>query len=106
VTPSAKRSGAPKTKEQKRAEAEARNKANAATRDIRKQIQKLDRKLELAQARMDELLALMADPDFYINEDASTDAIAEHGRLKRDIEEMEASWFELNEQLEEVLANQ
>jgi ATP-binding cassette subfamily F protein 3 len=106
VTPSAKRSGAPKTKEQKRAEAEARNKANAATRDIRKQIQKLDRKLELAQARIDELLALMADPDFYINEDASTDAIAEHGRLKRDIEEMEASWFELNEQLEEVLANQ
>ena len=66
----APRGSAPKTKEQKRREAEARNRAYAALKGHRKRIAELDKQMERDNARMAELLELMADPDFYINEDA------------------------------------
>lgn len=99
----APRASAPKTKEQKRREAEARNRAYAALKNHRKRIAELDRQLERDNARMKELLELMADPDFYINEAESSDAIAEHGKLKARIAAAEEEWFLLNEELEEEM---
>lgn len=102
----APRASAPKTKEQKRREAEARNRAYAAFKNHRKRIAELDRQLERDNARMKELLELMADPDFYINEAESSDAIAEHGKLKARIAAAEEEWFLLNEELEEEMRKQ
>ncbi len=102
----AKRGSAPKTKEQKRREAEARNRAYAALKDHRRRIAQLDKQLEQDNARMAELLEKMADPDFYINEEASSDAVAEHTKLKRRIAEAEEEWFLLNEELEAEMARQ
>lgn len=102
----APRASAPKTKEQKRREAEARNRAYAALKNHRKRITELDRQLERDNARMKELLELMADPDFYINEAESSDAIAEHGKLKARIAAAEEEWFLLNEELEEEMRKQ
>ena len=102
----APRASAPKTKEQKRREAEARNRAYAALKNHRKRIAALDRQLERDNARMKELLELMADPDFYINEAESSDAIAEHGKLKARIAAAEEEWFLLNEELEEEMRKQ
>lgn len=102
----APRASAPKTKEQKRREAEARNRAYAALKNHRKRIAELDRQLERDNARMKELLELMADPDFYINEAESSDAIAEHGKLKARIAAAEGEWFLLNEELEEEMRKQ
>ncbi|WP_418617999.1 ABC-F family ATP-binding cassette domain-containing protein [Slackia isoflavoniconvertens] len=102
----APRASAPKTKEQKRREAEARNRAYAALKNHRKRIAELDRQLERDNARMKELLELMADPDFYINEAESSDAIAEHGKLKARIVAAEEEWFLLNEELEEEMRKQ
>lgn len=102
----APRASAPKTKEQKRREAEARNRAYAALKNHRKRIAELDRQLERDNARMKELLELMADPDFYINEAESSDAIAEHGKLKACIAAAEEEWFLLNEELEEEMRKQ
>ncbi len=102
----APRGSAPKTKEQKRREAEARNRAYAALKNHRKRIAELDSQLERDNARLAELLQMMADPDFYINEDASSDAIAEHGKLKARIAAAEEEWFVLNEELEEEMRKQ
>lgn len=102
----APRASAPKTKEQKRREAEARNRAYAALKNHRKRIAELDRQLERDNERMKELLELMADPDFYINEAESSDAIAEHGKLKARIAAAEEEWFLLNEELEEEMRKQ
>ena len=102
----APRASAPKTKEQKRREAEARNRAYAALKNHRKRIAELDRQLERDNARMKELLELMADPGFYINEAESSDAIAEHGKLKARIAAAEEEWFLLNEELEEEMRKQ
>ena len=102
----APRESAPKTKEQKRREAEARNRAYAALKNHRKRIAELDRQMERDNARMAELLELMADPDFYINEDASSDAIAEHAKLKARLAAAEEEWFTLTEELEAEMAKQ
>ena len=102
----APRESAPKTKEQKRREAEARNRAYAALKNHRKRIAELDRQMERDNARMAELLELMADPDFYINEDASSDAVAEHAKIKQRLAAAEEEWFALTEELEEEMARQ
>ena len=102
----APRESAPKTKDQKRREAEARNRAYAALKNHRKRIAELDRQMERDNARMAELLELMADPDFYINEDASSDAVAEHAKIKQRLAAAEEEWFSLTEELEEEMARQ
>lgn len=102
----APRASAPKSKEQKRREAEARNRAYAALKHHRKRIAELDAQMERDNARMTELLSLMADPDFYINESASSDAVAEHASLKKRLAAAEEEWFELTEELEAEMARQ
>ena len=102
----APRGSAPKTKDQKRKEAEARNRAYAALKNHRKRIEQLDRQMAQDSERMDELMALMADPSFYTNEDASSDAIAEHAKLKQRLTAAEEEWFMLTEELEEELRRQ
>ena len=106
ISLTAPRESAPKSKEQKRREAQARNRAYAALKGHRKRIAELDKLLEKDNARMDEIMALLADPDFYINESDSSDVIAEHARLKQRISAEEDEWFTLNEELEEELKRQ
>ena len=55
---------------------------------------------------MEEVLALLADPDFYTREEGTSDVIAEHAELKQRIEHAEAEWLELNEELEAEIARQ
>ena len=95
-----------KTKEQKRREAEARNRAYAASKIQRKRIAQLDKQLERDNARMGELLSMLADPSFYVNEDATSDVVAEHAKLKARIAAAEEEWFELNEEVEQEVARQ
>ena len=102
----AEKGSAPKSKEQKRREAEARNRVYAALKHHRARIAELDAQLERDNARMEEVLALLADPDFYTREDATSDVIAEHAQLKARIEHAEEEWLLLNEEIEEEMARQ
>jgi ATP-binding cassette subfamily F protein 3 len=102
----APKGSAPKSKEQKRREAQARNRAYAALKNHRKRIAELDRLLERDNKRMDEIMAILADPNFYTNEDSTTDVIAEHAQLKKRIAEEEDEWFTLSEELEEEMKRQ
>ena len=100
------RSSAPKSKEQKRREAEARNRVYAALKNQRKRLAELDDALARDNARMAEIIELLSDPDFYINEAQSSDVIGEHARLKQRIAAEEDEWIELSEQIEAELARQ
>ena len=102
----APRASAPKTKEQKRREAEARNRAYAALKNQRKRIAELDKQLERDNARMAEIMEMLADPDFYTNEASTSDVIAEHAKLKARIEAAEEEWLLLNEEVESEIAKQ
>lgn len=100
------RGSAPKTKEQKRKEAVARNKAYAALKHHRKRLAELDAQMEADNARMAALLGLMSDPSFYINEEASSDAVAEHAQLKKRLTDAEEEWLSLSDELEQELKRQ
>lgn len=99
----APRGSAPKSKEQKRLEAQARNRAYAALKEQRKRVKELDALIERETARMEEILALLADPAFYTNEDASSDVIAEHAVLKQTLAAHEEEWILLSEEIEEEM---
>lgn len=96
----------PKTKEQKRAEAERRNQLYAALKNQRKRIAELDKFIETEQKRMDELTSAMADPAFYEDAERSTEAIAEHALLKKRLAEHEEEWIALSEEVEEAMREQ
>lgn len=98
--PDASKGSAPKSKEQKRREAQARNRAYAALKTQRKRVQELDRLIAQESARMEEVMALLADPSFYTNEEASSDVIAEHAQLKKSLSAHEEEWIELSELIE------
>ena len=105
-TLTAPKASAPKTKEQKRREAEARNRAYAALKNQRKRIAELDKLLEHDNARMEQIMGILADPDFYVNEDNTTDVITEHAQLKKRIADEEEEWLALTEELEEEMRRQ
>ena len=102
----APRGSAPKTKEQKRREAEARNRAYAALKGHRKRLEELDRQMERDRKRLDEVLETLADPDFYTSEASTSDVIAEHAQLKQRLAAAEEEWLLLSEELEEMARQQ
>ena len=48
-------------------------------------------------------MTLLADPDFYTNEDSSSDVIAEHAKLKQSLSAHEEEWIMLSEEIEEEM---
>lgn len=90
----------PKTKEQKRIEAEERRKRSEATKQLRERIATLDAEMESDQLRIDELLAIMSDSKFYMTADDPTALIQEHAMLKDRLARDEEEWLLLTEELE------
>lgn len=86
-----------KTKEQKRAEAEARNALYQKTKLAKADLQRTEKELEVARARHEELMLMMADPAFYERVFESEAAVAEYAELKRTIPVLEERWIELSE---------
>ena len=95
----------PKTKEQKRAEAEARNRAYSATKDGKKRLAALDAELAKSQTRYDELVELMATPDLYADQAAFDAALAEYTALKTRLPGLEEEWIALTEEIERLVAD-
>ncbi len=94
----------PKTKEQKRAEAEARNRAYRVTKDRKVRLAVVEGELESAQARHDELVELMADPGLYADPAAFEAAMAEYADLKSRLPGLESEWIALSEEIERLSA--
>lgn len=92
--------GGRKTREQKRAEAEARNRAYRATRDIKVRLDAVEADLTRAQSRYDELVELMASPHLYADPAAFDAALSEFNAVKALIPGLEEEWMSLTEQIE------
>lgn len=91
---------APKTREEKRNEAEARNRRSKATRELSAQVKALDAEVSRTQARHDELVEQLADESTYANPSTFESAMAEYSEIKPRLKELEASWVEAAERLE------
>jgi ATP-binding cassette subfamily F protein 3 len=90
----------PKTKDQKRAEAERRNRAYRVTKERKAQARRLESELEAAQGRHDELVALMATAELYADPKAFEAAIAEYNALKAALPGLEEEWMRLADEIE------
>lgn len=91
-----------KTKEQRRAEAEARNAASKAMRSTKKRLKEVEAALEPAHKRYDELMELMASEELYANAKKFDEAMSEYNALKKKIPALEEEWLELSTALEEA----
>lgn len=89
--------GGHKSKEQKRAEAQARAELSRRLGAEKKRLTRLESDLEKANARYQELMDLMASEDLYEDKDAFDKALAEYNQLKPKISRLEEEWLELSE---------
>ncbi len=92
-----------KTKEQRRAEAEARNAANKAVRAEKKRLKQVEAELKPAQDRYKELVAQMADEELYNDSERFDKCMKEYNALSKRIPQLEEEWLELTEKIEESL---
>src|SRR5450759_742854 len=102
AVPEAARSGGRKTKGQKRAEAEARNRASSSTGKVRKRLTQVEGELAAAVADHDRLVEVMASPALYADPEAFTDAMARFTAVKSAKSALEAEWVALSEELERL----
>ena len=93
-----------KSREQKRGEAEQRNRRYRGTRDARRRFEAVESELEGLTARHEELLGLLADPGLYADKERFAAAMAGYAETKQRIETLEAEWVLLAEQIERTEA--
>ena len=96
----ATKGSAPKTKEQKRAEAEARNRAYRLLKRERARLAEVEAQMEADDARHAELMELMADESLYADKERFDACLAEYNELKVRMPKLEAEWLELSATIE------
>lgn len=89
-----------KTKEQRRAEAEERNRRSRALRETKKRLDEVEAALTPAHKRYDELMTLMADEALYNDQQKFDECMTEYQALSKKIPALEAEWLELSEKME------
>lgn len=93
-----------KTREQRRAEAEARAALNKRLKKTRDRLNTVDCDLEKKRARYQELMELMASEELYADQERFNAALAEYNELKKAIPALEDEWLELSTTIEEETA--
>ena len=96
----ATKGSAPKTKEQKSAEAEARNRAYRLLKKERARLAEVELQMEADDARHAELMELMADESLYADKERFDACLAEYNELKARMPKLEAEWLELSATIE------
>ena len=92
-----------KTKEQKRAEAENRNKAFQGSHRMKKQLACIESEIDEAEKGLQGLIEALADPDLYQDKRRFFEARDAHAQAKRKVEELTAEWERLSETLQETV---
>ena len=95
----------PKSKEQKRAEAEARSKAYRSGKGERGRLGEVEAEVAAVQQTHDSLLARLGEPELYANKAAFDAAMVEYGTVKSRLAVLEREWLELSETIEEIDAD-
>jgi ATP-binding cassette, subfamily F, member 3 len=89
-------------KEQKRVEAEQRNKKYAMTKDLKKKISDLEKKIAALEIREKELESLLLDPSIYGDHQKIMDLNGEYQKVKHSLTAKGKEWEEVSLSLEEV----
>jgi len=92
-----------KTKDQKRLEAEARQRISRVRNELKNEITRLEQELETLESRRLELESTMSSPETYKDGDLVAQVQKEYADIKADIEKKYAAWEERELRLEEIL---
>lgn len=89
-------------KAQRREQAQARQELSTRRKPLEARLKRVEDAMSSAQARLAELDALMADPDFYTDahKDTRPGLMAEHGELGKALQRQEEEWLDLQTELE------
>lgn len=98
------KNAAKKSKEQKRLEAEARQKISKQRNALNQKVNKLEEQIEKAEKRKTELELQLADSTTYQNSELLVTLQKEYKQLLNDLQQWEAEWEEAQLSLEELLA--
>ncbi len=99
---SKKSNGSINRKDQKRIEAELRQKRYKATKDLTSKISTLEVKIEKLEAKEKELEKLLADPDIYQNPQLTIETTQKYDKVKEELESGLAKWSKLSEELSKI----
>ena len=91
-----------KSKEQKRAEAESRNKAYRKTQSTKNRLASVESEIAEVEKELQESMAALADPDLYRDKDRFFEARDKHAKTQRKVEELTAEWEHLSKAAEET----
>ncbi len=92
----------PKTKDQKRAEAEARNRLYRVGKEAKEAVRDAEKALAEAQARHDRLLAELAEPEAYDDKKHFTEMMVAYGEVKQALPRLEEAWLAAIVELERL----
>ena len=92
----------PKTKDQKRAEAEARNRLYRVGKDVKQRVKDTERALAEAQERHKQLVAELAEPEVYADKKRFSETMKAFSEVKQAIPGLEEAWLEAVEELERL----
>jgi ATP-binding cassette subfamily F protein 3 len=97
-----KERGARRSKEQKRLEAEARNRFYRETIEMRNRIQTVESDLDRATKEMEGFSRQLADPEIYRRGENIPELLKTHAAAKKQAEGLTAEWEKLTQRLEEL----
>jgi ATP-binding cassette subfamily F protein 3 len=89
-----------KTKEQKRAEAEERNRSYREKNPLKDKLTGIESEIDKAEKAFQELTAALADPELYRDKKRFFEMMESHTKAKRKIEELTAEWERLSAEAE------
>jgi len=89
-------------KEQRRIEAERRNKLSKQVNPIKKKMEKVEKEIEQAENRKNEIEALMAEVDFYDDSEKVKKTSLEYEDLKMDLTNKYSKWEEYANRIEAI----
>lgn len=91
-----------KTKEQKRAEAEERNRLHRETNQFRERLSQLESEVNGAENTLQSLTEALANPELYQDKDRFFETMESHARIKKKIGELTTEWERLSGMIEEA----
>ena len=103
-SPATARLSRKKSAEQKRAEAERRNRLHQQTKDLRARLRVVERDLGKAEAEVAELTRALADPAAYDDPEAVKAVVARHGEAKDRAAALFEEWADLETRIEKATA--
>lgn len=90
-------------KEQRKIQAQERQRIAQLVKPLKKEIEKIEKKISQLEEKKTALDAKIADPSFYENaSDEVGKVVEERGLVQSELDELESEWLEISEKIEQI----